>query len=363
MSFPTIRADGGTFMKSIRDVFDIDAQLQEMEARQERERAFNRRHLMDAEDIRSRASSADPARFNVISLAAWIALAERAGVEHIPVREIHRVPARIYIDAMGQNPDAQAMMDAAEEAIIAGIGADDMLRFDQVAPGEIKAARSEGSGMGDGTFLNPQTGKRMLCIYEDRFYTTMMDHGGDDIIAFARPRMEPVFIDGTFRGQEGRWPAEFRVFVESGRVVGISNYYPQVSMCPDRFAGAAQDAIEKAERMLETMQDLRVGVGNGRLCPDTGALPGEDRPAWMPEPWASQDFTLDFFAVSETATLFLEGGPAGMRAAHPCCFLQGGREVGPDFLHGAAFSLEGKIRPLSDIAAIHIAKMRDEHDA
>lgn len=330
-------------------VLGIDeAAFAEADARRERARDWTREVLLTDEQIRARAAAETPGRFNVISLAAWIALAERAGVAHIPAREIHRLPVEVFMGAMDQDPEMGPRMDAAETAIIEALGPGDMLRFDQVAPGEIKAERSAGQEIGNGTFFNSRTGKPMLCIYEDRFYTTLMDHGGDDIRAFARPRVDPVLIDGEFQGDTGQWPAEFRIFIEDGRVVGLSNYYPQVAMDPERFAGAARDALRKGQAMIDTMASLHLGVGNARLCADEGAPEGALRPDWVPSAWAAQDFTLDFFAISEEETLFLEGGPAGMRAAHPCCFLQPGRAIDADFLKGAVFSETGPIHSLCD---------------
>lgn len=55
---------------------------------------------------------------------------------------------------------------------------------------------------------------------------------------------------------------------------------------------------------------------------------------------------MDFMVLADGTVTFLEGGPAGMAAADPCCFFQEGRKFG----HSVAFSKVGKVKPLDTVA-------------
>ena len=143
---------------------------------------------------------------------------------------------------------------------------------------------------------------------------------------------------------------EFRVYVEAGRPVGISNYYPQVALDFPDIRPAMATALDLARKITHTLERLHLGVGNHALCPD--ARPGDPRtpgPDWMPESWGRQDYTLDFMLLDTGLVVFLEGGPAGFDYAHPCCFLQEGRDLDTAYLHGVATSVIDPIRPLHDL--------------
>lgn len=308
--------------------------------------AWSRENLIGAAEIPRRSPGADPARFNVLSLPAWLAVAQRAGVPFIPAREIARMDALAFSEAGHQDAAGDDALDRFEAEIISRLG-DGILRFEQVAPAEIKSARSSGDEMNNGTFYSEPLGRQIVHIFEDRFYTTLTDLGHPEILALARPRVETVDISGTFRGQSGDWPVEFRVFVQNGEVTGISNYYPQIALDPEIHRAAAGEALEAARMICATMQDLRLGVGNHRLCPNSGEA--QARADWIPGNWGPQDYTLDFLlAASSGRTLFLEGGPAGIQAAHPCCFVSRLDQENP--LHGVAWSADDEPRPLSSLA-------------
>jgi hypothetical protein len=331
--------------------FEVNIPSEE-ELRAERNAAYawTRERLIDPADILTRAPGADAAQLNLLSLPAWLAVAQRAGINHIPARLLADLDAETYIEVFDAPEGAAAdAYSTFHNQILNDLAEDEMVRMEQVAPRDIKGLMSQGLSMSSG-LIDMYDGGRYLDLHEDRFYVTFKDLGADRVRAYARPIVTPAMIDGCFRGENGRWPAEFRVYVESGRVVGISNYYPQVTMDPDQFREAARDAYAAAQAMLNTMNTLHLGVGGHSLCPDRGPKDVmEQTPDWMPNIWGPQSFTLDFMVLDTGEITFLEGGPAGLSSAHPCCFFQEGREVEPDYLHGVAWSDTDPITPLSDL--------------
>lgn len=312
----------------------------ELKAERETAYAWTRDRLIDANTIATREAGAPAAQMNCLSLPAWLALAQRAGIEFIPARPLAEVDAENYLDTFDHREgEAGLRYQAFHDTVVRDLAPGEMVRMEQVAPYEIKSLMSGGEPMSSGLFTLLQDGSPYLDLHEDRFYVTFKDLGADRVRAFARPIVTPLMIDGDYRGASGRWPAEFRVFVESGMLVGISNYYPQVAMDPEVFAGPMREVRLKAQAMLDTMDALHLAIGNHKLCADRGPDAAmEAGPAWRPAEWGAQNFTLDFMLLEDGRVVFLEGGPAGLIAAHPCCFLQEGREIEPDFLHGVAWS-------------------------
>lgn len=323
---------------------------EEIKAKHQAQRDWTAANLIGAADIHWRDPSEGPSRFNITSVEAWVAVAQRSGIPLISLREIARMTMDGYIKAMDQIDHSE--LEAFEEKIIAELQPGEMVRCDNKATGEVKAALSEGEPMNNGLVYSEYHGRQILPIHDETFYTTMLDLGVPNIVAFARPIVDTKMIDGEWRGKSGQWPAEFRVYVENNKVVGVSNYYPQVAMDPKIFAKPAAQAVYYAKCIANTLEELHLGVGNHAYCNDVEETQ-DQRSAWVPKTWGAQDYTLDFICTPDDEILFLEGGPAGMQAADPCCFYQEGKKWTPEFLHGAVFSLSGEIQPLTDLPDPH----------
>lgn len=307
-------------------------------------RAWHRANLADETAIRAQVPGGAPLRFNLLSLPCWLAVAERAGIAFIPAREI----ASLDVEAFTADPVEGHDPTAAFEAeIVQALGADELVRFEQVAPAEIKHEMSAGQPLGNGTFWSEPLGRQIVPVFEDRFYTTLLDLAPERIRAFARPKATTETIPGNFAGEAGAWPVEFRVFVVGGKITGISNYYPQIALDPSRWRVRARECLGQAQAMIKAMDRSHLGVGNHRLCPDAGDP--ERASDWMPDAWGPQDFTLDFlFDAAARRMVFLEGGPAGLQAAHPCCFpIAQGHPA--DLLAGAVFARGATPIPLSEL--------------
>jgi len=300
--------------------------------------------LCDADALARQPEGGDPLRFNILSLPAWLAVAARAGVASIPASEIASMRAGDFrLESEGDDDPSLVF----ETAILDALGADEVLRFEHVASSEVKHDMSEGQPLRNGTFWSPPFNRWMVPLFDERFYTTLLDFAPDRIRAYARPKIRTHLVPGQFRDHDGAWPVEFRVFVVGGRVVGVSNYYPQVALEVEAWRGRARECVDLAQEILDAMERLHIGVGNCRLCPDAG---DPDRASdWIPAAWGPQDFTLDFLLDAEAEKMvLLEGGPAGLQAAHPCCFTP--RRGHPaEVLSGAVFAEDAEPIPLADL--------------
>ena len=340
------QTDSPSPFPSLPDSDEIAAAVAEATARTRATRAWTQATCLHPEEITARRPEGDPARFNLLSLPAWLAVAARAGVAAIPAREIAVLDLSVFQAALDKDPAAGAQLDAFEQDILARLGPEDILRFEQVAPADLKHALSTGRGTCRGTFRTP-AGQERIDFEDPRFVDTLLDLGMDAVRAYARPRYPARMIPAG----DGQWPLEFRVFVIEGTVTGLSAYYPQAPVSPETAGQAAAAALDQAERIRQTLESLRLGVGNGALCNDGGPLdPDDPRPAWMPSTWGPQHLTLDFLIRQDGTPVFLEGGPGGLLTAHPCCFAPHPGHPA-DLLHGAVFAEGGTAVPLDRLPA------------
>ena len=273
--------------------------------------------------------------FNVISLPAWLAVARAAGVPVIEAVEIASFPTQDYLRAMDGTPGPG--LEPFNTFVSAWVASNPghLLRMEQVSPHDIKYDLSAGRKPGEGMIESPD-GKRFVDLFDSRFYDTLLDLGEDQIRCFARRYVEPVTRKGDFRGAEGVWPVEFRVFVENGKIIGVANYYPQISLDREpEIVEAVRASLEMSQRIIDRMAEMSLTAGSKTMFPP---LPKGDVPP--------QNFTLDFFLSQEAGILFLEGGPEGLRFAHPCSFLS--NEHGVRGLAGVALGQDRDIVSIED---------------
>lgn len=346
MKTPLFSADKVAKMKA-----EADARVAAVRAERAKGRTWTERTLISGQDIISRDEGSSPARFNCVSIEAWVALAESANVNHIPLRKIGEIDIDIMEGSFNQNPSDIEVMDAFERDILSALGPDEMIRLDPLALAETKMTCSEGLPMSNGSFYSDHFKCDILNLCTDRTYDVLMDHGSRLIPVFARPIIEletccerrltdeELLTDYHPDTPDRSWPAEFRVFIEDFKVVGIAHYYRQVDMDQEQFTPAAREAIYAARQMVGEMKRLNLGIGNYRMCPDEDPGQGD-----VIENWGEQSFTLDFVvpAGDTNSVIFLEGGPAGLGFADPCAMLiEGSDPKDPNFLHGASFSVKG----------------------
>lgn len=203
------------------DITDIrarmEADLAASQRRRERRLQFVRERLSRPDQMSAAVTSGEPVRFNTLSLPGWLRLAELAGVPHIPAREILTVPTEAYFDLLDERPsDARGLIRQVPDLLHDG----EVLRMEQVAPYAVKSARGRGRPLGngldrDGTFD----------LMDMRFIDTLMDLHEDQVRFLARPILPTRNLPGHWRGEDGSYPEEYRVLVQGGRLIGVTNYY------------------------------------------------------------------------------------------------------------------------------------------
>lgn len=196
---------------------------------------------------------------------------------------------------------------------------------------EIDAGLTIGPG-----FLNIGN-RRTIDTVDHRFLDTYCQGHKEGIHFLARPWVtasrheegdDPHRHGSVFAGK-GRWPAEWRVFVENGEVVGVSSYYAWCGSVTPEAAHQALAAVDAAERILREASRLNVQT---RLVQLEQARRNPVYKQWTDRyPRDGLHCSLDFIETAE-GLMLLEGGPAHtpFGGAYPCGFAGNGvkRETG-----------------------------------
>ncbi len=250
--------------------------------------------------------------FNTVSLSAWLDVCKAAGVEAVPATEIGKIEIAHLIVAI-DNPESTEENEATRALrafwtkIEAAKEPGTMIRWDCCTCSEVKYRLDTGRHEWHQDLLD--------CFYIDDFRATdlILEYPDTVIPAWSRPWMQARIVDG--------YPVEYRVFVEDGRIIAISSYYPQRPLTDSPVV--RQDA---AACLIETEKLI-------------GAVPTPLRfPALAPRRHSPdrKAFTADFMRLEDGRFLYLEGGPPFGAGAHPCCF-----EHFDNWADGAAFHLSG----------------------
>ncbi len=254
--------------------------------------------------------------FNVVSLGAWLDLCEAAGVDAVPAARIGEIEIAHLLETLDYDPDrdwssdtgaaqTRAFWTKIEEAKTPGT----MIRWDCCASSDVKYRLGTG---------RPEWHQDLLDrfnIDDPRAFDLIFEYPDTVIAAWSRPWMKALILDG--------YPVEYRVFVEDGRVVGISSYYQQRPL-PDT-PQTREDVSACLEETLKLIAALPTPLRHPE-GPHTGRSPD------------SKSFTADFMRLEDGRFLYLEGGPPFnvSSGAHSCCF-----EHFDNWHDGAAFHLSG----------------------
>lgn len=285
--------------------------------------------------------------FSTMSLGNWDTLCSEADVEMVPSR-LGAVINPVMIFDIASNGFHERW---AEEltAFVNGfqdMAEDEIVRFDTSAPTEVKAVMTLGRDSGTTPAWKGYTkkGEAIFPTFTDkRLIDNLMANPENASPVWIRKWIEPVMMEGCRdtgwqravmpedRLSEGEtlpegtgnlFPCEWRVFVQDGEVVAVSNYYTSI----DRGVGddepisleMARQAKAATERLLEVLREHK-------------AIPHhpmyEHRDGFDPD---GTHFSLDFLEAKDDTSeygrrlVMLEGGPAHLRnpnwGAHPCCF-------------------------------------------
>ena len=250
--------------------------------------------------------------FNVVSLGAWLDLCKAAGVEAVPATRIGDIEIAHLLEELDYDREWSSEAGAAEtrafwtkieEAKKPGT----MIRWDCCTCSEVKYRLGAGK---------PEWHRDLLDrFYIDDFRATdlIFEYPDTTIAAWSRPWMRARIVDG--------FPVEYRVFVEDGRVIGVSSYYPQrpLTDTPEVREDAAGCLLRTRKLISAVPLPLKFPAGFHQ----------QQRPV-------GKSFTADFMRLEDGRFLYLEGGPPFGSGAHPCCF-----EHFDKWADGAAFHLSG----------------------
>lgn len=320
--------------------------------------------------------------FDVCDLRHWLAVAERAEVRFIPATEILtleadeigsltgpvRVPghfksaiARRLRKVLGDLPEpehdarSEVDRDAVVEKIFAAgdlIPPGHVVRSAICGPNTMKAlagtgtlshsddaARFDGIDVGCGWV---REGNRTRIDVTDKRMMELQARGHEDTFRYlVRPWVEaarrnegedPHFA-GTPLAARRSWPAEWRVYVRNGEVIGVGNYYGWAGEATPVAARGALAAKAAAERMIAVMRtdaltpifsdlflmNFSMAQSAGSAHPDAVAQALDVSARF---PMDGIHCTLDFIETGDGEVTLLEGGPAHtpIGGGHPTAF-------------------------------------------
>ncbi len=369
---------------AVKNEKDLPEQFQGMAAMEAKHTAITSAWI-PVEKIREGQGGA----FDTNDLRHWIALAERAGVPAVPIREVltismeemsvlsgkialpegplsrklaavgQRLREQMGIEQMGieqteAKPDSGPDSDLIERLFAAMDDVPEgwMVRHVRCGPSNLKAIAGMGFGgpsapsadFGPDLEVGPgwiRNGNRRRVDVSDTRITKAAVEGGDGPQTFvARPWVksarwvageDPHRRNTPIQGN-GVWPAEWRAFVENGKVIGISWYYGWTGEATPENAAIAIEVRETAQKIVDEALRLRAIPQD----PGRELLRGTPRFADVDErfPIGSIACTLDFIETV-SGLMLLEGGPAYSRigGGHPCAF------AGCDVPEGVAFRI------------------------
>lgn len=239
-----------------------------------------------------------PGRFNGVSLGAWIDEAKKALIPFVPINKIGEIPRDVLM-RIEEPTESDCLiwedLNKAEKSL------DDtsMTRWDACSTSELKYVMGQaGQPKEERIAAGKQTTPCM------RVFDIHHGYAGDVIPIWSRPWIEAM----EFKG----FPVEFRVFVKDSKILGIANYYPQVTL-PESVE------IGRFVQQCEVMANQFIKH-----------LDGSNSRPWLmdcenkfnPE---KVNATMDFIVTKNGAVLFLEAGPPFGVGAHPCSFID--REI------------------------------------
>jgi hypothetical protein len=311
--------------------------------------------------------------FDACDLRHWMALAERAGVRAVPARTILELTEAETAAVSGMIPNtigaavqkrlstlAQAMVGDSDSAQADGEPAIDMealeerlyAAMDDVPEGSmVRHVRSgssvlkgwAGTGIAGPTAAHARFGpdvevgpgwvrlgnRRRIDTVDIRIVeSTARGPDGQGAIFVARPwvaasrwvEAEDIHRGGSPIAGKGRWPCEWRCFIERGQVVGVARYYgwagneptPEDARMALEAARLAQPIADEAVRQgaYPRYGDIELARRNEKLAACLADFPRDGVAC-----------CLDFIETAQ-GMLLLEGGPAcsPIGGAHCCAF-------------------------------------------
>ncbi len=325
----------------------------------------------------ARIAAGQPGRFDATDLQCWLAIADRAAVPYIEAREIlsldfDELEAILgHIDLGANNRTARAVdrisaglrrafpeLPSKPQVAAAPMAIDDISErcfaaMDSVPEGWMVRAHCCGSNdlkalagcgvtenkapeirFGSSLEVGPgwirQGNRRRVTIEDERVLRLYMHDDTRPLTFLARPWLpssryfeaRDPHRAGSDLDIPGHWPAEWRAFVQKGKVTGVSFYYPHAGIADPVSARMALEV----RRLAQTMVDQAIADFHQPRMAESAIL--KESPihghALSALGMGEDDFgcVLDFIETDH-GILFLEGGPActPFGGGHPCGFI------------------------------------------
>ena len=191
----------------------------------------------------------------------------------------------------------QARLEAMYAQVMQSRLPDQMIRYDCCAGIDLKRTMAQGVFQWEPAFgeVNLDDPRLMDIIFELPY---------EEIALWQRPWIKPYVLSG--------YPVEYRVYVRDGRMVGISNYYPQRDL--PLFETHLAVISHYTRALIEALEPPF--IWNNGLA--TQINQNGDNPLDLD----GIHFTADYIVSENNAILFLEGGPPHEFGAGACCFLE-----------------------------------------
>ena len=238
-----------------------------------------------------------------VSLEDWLAACAQAGTPAVPAEHLINISLSdlMEYDVPGEH---RSRLEESIRQIREGLKPGYMLRYDCCAPMEVKRRLANGQWQ-----LHPDM--LMVDIDDPRLWDTAIHYPRRNLPVWQRPWVKARI--------EAGFPVEYRVYVDNGKIQGISNYYPQRQLAENN--AELQQVRDLTQLLINTVNPPY----QWPLTPEVLRLELEREQYDQ----AGPHFTADFIVTSEGQALFLEGGPPHCLGSHPCCFR-------PGEIHGVA---------------------------
>jgi len=317
--------------------------------------------------------------FDACDLRHWLALAEISGVPAVPAREVLslddaemavlsgkvempenavsrsvRKNAHLlepYADGAEAEQEEAVDFDSLDEKLHAAMDAVPegwMVRYARCGSSNLKSFAGAGAAgpeapqvrLGPNLEIGPgwvRVGnRRRVDVSDSRTVEAAAQGPGGNFPFLARPWMEAARYavsedphrHGTAFAGKGIWPAEWRAFVENGKVRGVSWYY---GWCGSADQESAAIALQVRD-LAQAMADKAAGIGAWPRYMDVEFVRSSQNPSLLGNEAVQAALvslgretvscTLDFIETAEGGLMLLEGGPPNtpFGGGHPCAF-------------------------------------------
>lgn len=241
----------------------------------------------------------NPNLFVGTSLGDWVSLALAAGIATVPANLVTALPREVFL-RFDQPTESDQKLWLQFGQHLKAVPSNQMLRWDHCSPLGLKHTMAKGMPFDDEA--------RIMSPDDPRAFELLYDYPADYVPVWSRP--------WVVAKKEANFPIEFRVFVKNSVVLGVANYYPQVTLPnTDEINEYASRASYMADKLVQYLFDTKKQPWVPKMGTNEDPLPGQP---FSPDRTSA---TLDFLVTESGQVLFLEAGPPFGAGAHPCSFL------------------------------------------